>query len=237
MHILVIEDNQDLAANLYDFLEGKGYQVDAAADGITGLHLALVHDYDAIVLDLILPGMSGFDLCRKLREEAGKDTPVLMLTARDTLDDKLAGFECGADDYLVKPFSLRELEARLKALARRRHASLAQVLRVADLTLDLGTLQVQRSGQSIELPPIPLKILQLLLRRSPRVVWRREIEQAIWGDSPPDSDALRAHMHVLRNAIDKPFQRPLLHTVRSIGYRLAHPDTPPPTTTPDAFSA
>lgn len=225
MNILVIEDNQDLAANLYDFLEGKGHQVDAAADGVTGLHLAVVNDYDVIVLDLILPGIHGFEVCRKLREEAGKGTPVLMLTARDTLDDKLAGFECGADDYVVKPFSLRELEARLKALARRGHVSPRQVLHVADLTLDPGTLQVQRGGQPIELPPIPLKILELLMRKSPRVVWRREIEQAIWADSPPDSDALRAHMHVLRNAIDKPFPRPLLHTVRSIGYRLSGPDT------------
>jgi DNA-binding response OmpR family regulator len=225
MHILVIEDNQDLAANLYDYLEAKGHSVDAAGDGVTGLHLALVHDYDAIILDLMLPGMDGFKVCRKLREDAGKTTPLLLLTARDTLDDKITGFESGADDYVVKPFALREVEARLKALTRRGQAvSPRQLLRVADLTFDPGTLQVRRAGRDIELPRIPLKILELLMRRSPRVVWRREIEQAIWGDSPPDSDALRAHMHILRSTVDKPFEHALLRTVRGIGYQIADPD-------------
>ncbi len=225
MRVLVIEDNRDLAANLYDFLEGSGHTVDSAADGITGLHLALVNDYDTIVLDLMLPGMDGLDVCRKLRDDAHKDTPVLMLTARDTVEDKLAGFDSGADDYVVKPFSLREVEARLKALTRRGHAgSSRQVLRVADLSFDVGTLRVRRGDRDIDLPPIPLKILELLLRKSPRVVWRREIEQTVWGDTPPDSDALRAHIHVLRSAVDGPSQQPLLRTVRGIGYQLAAPD-------------
>jgi DNA-binding response OmpR family regulator len=148
-----------------------------------------------------------------------------MLTARDTVEDKLTGFDSGADDYVVKPFSLREVEARLKALTRRgRAGSARQVLHVADLTFDLGTLRVRRGERDIELPPIPLKILDLLIRKSPRVVWRREVEQAVWGDSPPDSDALRVHIHVLRAAIDRPGEPPLLRTVRSIGYQLAHPD-------------
>ena len=134
LDILVIEDNPDLAANLVDFLTARGHLVDAAGDGLTGLHLASSQNFDVILLDLILPGMDGIALCRRLREHAGKTTPILMLTARDTLDDKVIGLEAGADDYLVKPFALREVAARIQALARRAQAGIAQVeLRVADL--------------------------------------------------------------------------------------------------------
>ena len=123
MRILVIEDNSDIAANLGDYLEDRGHTVDFAADGVTGLHLAVVHDFDAIVLDLNLPGMDGLEVCRKLRNEARKQTPVLMLTARDTLDNKLAGFDSGADDYLIKPFALQEVEVRLQRAGAPRHAA------------------------------------------------------------------------------------------------------------------
>jgi DNA-binding response OmpR family regulator len=148
-----------------------------------------------------------------------------MLTARDTLDDKVAGLEAGADDYLIKPFALREVAARILALTRRAHASVAQGrLRVADLTLDTATLRVSRGGHDIALPPIPLRMLEALLRASPRVVTREEMERVIWGNAPPDSDAMRTHLHLLRAAIDKPFDRPLLHTLRGIGWRLATDD-------------
>jgi DNA-binding response OmpR family regulator len=220
MRILVIEDNRDLAANLYDFLEAKGHVVDIAGDGITGLHLAVVNDYDAIVLDLMLPGMDGVTLCRKLCQEAGKQTRVLMLTARDSLDDKIIGLESGADDYVVKPFAMREVEARLRTLARR-GAAATGVLVVGDLQFDPGMRRVSRAGRIIELPPIPLKMLEMLMRRSPQVVWRRDLEQAIWGETPPDSDVLRSHMHVLRAAIDRPFEHALLRTVRGVGYQLS----------------
>lgn len=220
MRILIIEDNSDLAANIYDYLEGKGHILDAAADGITGLHLAIVNDYDAIILDLTLPGLDGLTLCKKLRDEAGKQTPVIMLTARDTLNDKLAGFTTGADDYLVKPFALQELEVRLLALQRRNAGTPARKLQVADLTYDLDTLSVQRQNKTITLTPTGLKILELLMRKSPHVVTRREIEQLLWGDEPPDSDAIRSHMHTLRVAIDHPFDKALLHTVHGIGFRL-----------------
>lgn len=224
MYILVIEDNPHLVANLYDFLEPLGYVVDAAYDALSGLRFVLDHDYDAIVLDLTLPGMDGLELCRQLRE-TGNNTPVLMLTARDTLADKLEGFDSGADDYLIKPFALRELAARLKTLIKRaRREQSSETLRVADLVFDPETLHLERAGQKITLPPIPLKILDMLIRQSPRVVPRREIERRIWADDPPDSDALRAHMHVLRNAIDKPFPTPLLRTVHGMGYQLAAPD-------------
>lgn len=222
LKILVIEDNPDLSANLADFLEARGYLVDIAGDGLTGLHLAGSQNFDVILLDLILPGIDGLTLCRHLRETAGKDTPLIMLTARDTLDDKIAGLEAGADDYLVKPFALREVAARIQALTRRAQSAVVQTqLRVADLAFDPGTLQVSRAGVPIELPPIPLRMLEALMRASPRVIGRAELERCIWGDAPPDSDALRTHLHLLRAAIDKPFDQPLLHTLRGLGWQLA----------------
>ncbi len=226
--VLVVEDNADLAANIADFLESHGHQVDVALDGVSGLHLAVAQPHDVIVLDLMLPGIDGLTLCRRLRRDAQSATPVLMLTARATLDDKIAGFGEGADDYLVKPFELRELELRLAALVRRSKAGehLSR-LQVADLVFDLGTLTVQRAGRTLTLPMLPLRVLELLMKRSPNVVWRREIEQAAWGDSPPDSDSLRVHMHTLRAAIDPPDLPPLLHTVRGVGYQLKAPDAPP----------
>ena len=225
LHILVIEDNPDLAANVCDFLEAKGHIVDAAGDGITGLHLAVTKNYDAIVLDIILPGMDGLTLCRKFREEAKRTTPVLMLTARDALDDRVAGLECGADDYVLKPFALRELEARLKALVRRSQSGMtSSVLQVGDLTFDPALVQVRRGERTISLPPTPLQLLETLMRAAPRVVKREQLERAVWGDTPPDSDALRSHMHTLRAAVDKPDEPALLHTLRGIGYRIAPPD-------------
>ena len=172
MRILVIEDNQDIAANLGDFLEDRGHTVDFAADGVTGLHLAVVNEFDAIVLDLNLPGMDGLEVCRKLRNDARKQTPVLMLTARDTLDNKLAGFESGADDYLIKPFALQEVEVRLNALSRRGKGVQTRVLDVGDLEYNLDTLEVRREGKLLQLNPTALKILQTLMEASPAVVTR-----------------------------------------------------------------
>ncbi|MDP1646110.1 MAG: response regulator transcription factor [Thiobacillus sp.] len=225
--VLIIEDSQDLAANIADYLEAKGYLVDIAMDGVTGLHLAVTQPHDVIILDLMLPGIDGLTLCRRLRQDAQSAVPVLMLTARATLDDKAAGFGEGADDYLVKPFELRELDLRLRALTRRARAGETQRrLKVADLVFDLDTLTVQRAGQTLTLPALPLKILELLMKRAPGVVWRRDIEQAVWGDSPPDSDSLRVHMHTLRSAIDPLGLPPLLHTLRGIGYQLKAPNAP-----------
>jgi DNA-binding response OmpR family regulator len=199
--------------------------VDAAGDGITGMHLALVNQYDAIVLDLTLPGMDGISLCRKLREEGGKDTPVLMITARDSLDDKIAGLEAGADDYLVKPAELREIELRLRVLLRRSgdHTQKQKKMAVED-RLDPLTCSMRRGDKAIELPPIPYKILETLMARSPQVVNREDIEHVVWGEGRPDSDSLRAHVHLLRELIDKPFERKLLRTLRGFGYQLVSPD-------------
>jgi DNA-binding response OmpR family regulator len=226
LSILVIEDNPDLAANLIDYLVARGHVVDAAGDGLTGLHLAASRRFDVILLDLILPGMDGITLCRRLREESGKLTPVLMLTARDSLEDKITGLEAGADDYLVKPFALREVAARVRALARRSLAAVPNVrLAVGDLEFDTATYRITRRGVTIELPPIPLRLLEALMRASPRVLSREELERAAWGDTPPDSDALRAHLHILRAAVDKPFEQPLLRTLRGLGWQVAAPET------------
>ena len=227
MRVLIIEDNKDLASNMFDFLEAKGHVVDAAGDGVTGLHLALVHQYDVIVLDLMLPGMDGITLCRKLREKGGKDTPILMITARDSLEDKIVGLEAGADDYLVKPAELREVELRLRVLSRRGgERTQKQKLVVEDLSLDPANFSVRRGDTGIEVPPIPYKILEILMERSPQVVSREDIERSVWGESRPDSDSLRAHVHLLRELIDKPFERKLLRTMRGFGYQLVSPDVP-----------
>jgi len=221
MNLLLIEDNRDLALNLLDFFEAKDSTVDLASDGVSGLHLAASNHYDAIILDLMLPGIDGLTICRRLRE-VGQNKPILILTARDSLDDKIAGLEAGADDYVIKPAALREVEARLHALIRRaRIREGAPRLQVADLSLDPDTLKVMRANRVIELPPIPLRILETLMRHSPRVLPRDELERSIWGDSPPDSDALRAHLHILRQAIDKHADKPLIKTLRGIGYQIS----------------
>lgn len=225
MYILIIEDNPDLVENLSEFLEDRNATVDIAYNGLNGLSFALENNYDVIILDLMLPGMDGLEVCERLRKE-GRATPVLMLTARDTLKNKLEGFNHGADDYLVKPFDLPELEVRIKALSRRGRVnnSVQTILRVADLEFDSDSLRITRSGRRLELPPIPIKILALLMQRSPAVVSREEIEREIWRDSLPDSDTLRAHMYTLRTAIDRGFDKPLLQTIRGMGYQIASSD-------------
>jgi DNA-binding response OmpR family regulator len=221
MNILLIEDNRDLASNMFDFFEARGHTMDLAEDGLSGLHLAATQNYDALILDWMLPGMDGVTLCRRLRD-AGITLPILMLTARDSLNDKVEGLEAGADDYVVKPFAMREVEARLQALVRRASGQGTQtVLRIADLQFDTATLRVNRGTRKVDLPPIPLRLLEVLMRRSPRVVTRQELEQAIWGDAPPDSDALRAHLHILRSAIEAEGEPPLIRTHRGIGYQLS----------------
>ncbi|HRQ56097.1 MAG TPA: response regulator transcription factor [Azoarcus taiwanensis] len=221
MRILVVEDSRDILANIADYLALKGYEVDCAADGLSGLHLAATGNFDLIVLDVMLPGIDGYTFCKRLRESERSNTPVVMLTARDALDDRLTGFASGADDYLTKPFALSELVARIEAILRRSRGGGRRRLEVDDLQLDLDTLEVSRAGRSIRLTPAALKLLTLLMQRSPAVVPRDVLEAELWGDSPPDSDSLRSHIHALRQQIDKPFERPILETVHGIGYRLA----------------
>lgn len=227
-NLLLIEDHRDIADMVYEYLEERGFTLDYAADGITGLHLAVTQDYDAIILDLMLPGMDGIEVLQKLRTQARRSTPLLILTARDTLQEKVAGLEAGADDYLVKPFAIQELEARVRALVRRRRGGAArqEVLAVADLRFDTGTMTVTRAGKPVRLTPIGARILAILMEASPRLVSRREIERRIWGDILPDSDTLRSHVYNLRKAVDRDQEQPLIHTVQNTGYRLALLDGP-----------
>ncbi len=227
--ILLVEDNRGIAEMVGEFLERRGYSLDYASDGVTGLHLAVTNSYDVVILDLMLPGMDGLEVCRKLRQDAKRSTPVLILTARDTLEDKVTGLDAGADDYLVKPFELKELEARIRSLIRRDRRQVSQgVLKVGDLVLDSATLRLTRAGKDLLISPIGLKLLTILMRESPRVVSRRDIEREVWGDMLPDSDTLRSHLYNLRKVIDKPFQKALLHTIHSAGYRLSDLDAEVP---------
>ncbi|MFC0711077.1 response regulator transcription factor [Azorhizophilus paspali] len=220
MRILVIEDNRDILANVLDYLELKGYTVDCAQDGLSGLHLAATGQYDLIVLDIMLPGIDGYQVCERLRHDAGSETPIIMLTARDALDDRLQGLNSGADDYLLKPFALSELVARIEAVLRRTQGSRKRQLQVGDLIYDLDTLNVSRAGKQLRLNPIGYKLLAILMQKSPAVVRREFLENALWGDDLPESDSLRSHIHQLRQALDKPFDKPLLHTIHGVGYRL-----------------
>lgn len=220
MRILVVEDNRDILVNIVDYLTLKGFVVDAMHNGATALVQATKAEYDLIVLDLSLPGLDGVELCRRLRREQSM-VPVIMLTARDTLDDKLQGFDAGADDYLVKPFALSELLSRIQAVLKRSQQQLVRTLQVADLEMDLNTLQVQRGGQLINLNPKCFKLLETLMKQSPKVVSRDTLTNQLWADDPPDSNGLKSHIYLLRSQIDKPFDRPLLHTVHGVGYKLA----------------
>ena len=178
MHILIIEDDLAIAANLYDFLESRGHSVDAAANGMAGLHLAVTQRFDAILLDLGLPGMNGITLCRKLRQESQIDTPILMLTARDTLEDKLIGFEQGADDYMVKPFALKEVEARLLAMHKRHAGKVAnRILEVGELFFDPKTVSIRFENKNVKLPPKCIRLLALMMSEPGRVFSREELEQ------------------------------------------------------------
>lgn len=222
MRILIIEDDVVISTNLYDFLTSCGHAVDAAGDGVTGAHLAIRDPFDAIVLDVGLPGMDGMKLCHKLRTEAQIDTPILMLTARDTLKDKLQGFDCGADDYLVKPFALKEVEARLIALHKRSGGRVTmKTLIVGDLTLDPRTLEIRFRKTAVKLTPKCLRLLETLMLEPGRVLSRTQLENAVWGDTLETSDTLRTHMHVLRRALVEAGGYDPIETVHGLGYRLA----------------
>jgi DNA-binding response OmpR family regulator len=225
MRLLIIEDNPDIAANLAGYLEPLGHILDFASNGYAGLALAAQNDYDVLILDLGLPGIDGLTLCQKIRAELKKSTPIMMLTARDTMEDKLAGFESGTDDYLVKPFAMAELEARLKALVRRAQgATVERTLRVGELSFNPGTYEAEFAGQILNLTKTGYRILACLMRESPNVVTRDALEAEIWGDDRPDSDALRTHIHALRHALDKAHASSMLKTVQGIGYRLVAVD-------------
>lgn len=219
--ILLVEDHDDLATTVGAYLEDSGFACDYAADGAIALNLLEDNNYDAIVLDLMLPRVNGVRVAERMRDR-GDSTPILMLTARDQLDDKIEGFDAGADDYMVKPFESEELAARLKALIRRARGETGEgQMKVGDLVFEPRIMRVERGGQRISLSPTAIRILKVLMRESPRVVTREQIENELWGDTLPDSDTLRSHMYNLRKGIDRPFETRLLHTVQGMGFKLA----------------
>lgn len=222
--ILLVEDNADLAGNVIDYLEALGHRLHYAADGEAGVREALMRPVDVVLLDLALPRRDGISVCAEIRRRADRRIPILMLTARDTLDDKLAGFASGADDYLVKPFSLAELAARITALAQRQHLGQSHSIVVGPLAIDRQLRTATRAGQLLRLSPLLWDILLLLAEASPQPVARTEIARKLWGDEPPSSDALRSHIHLLRQIVDKPFGAPMIDTVHSIGFRLRGPE-------------
>ncbi len=226
MHkILIIEDNPDIVANVYAFFEPKGYQLDNAHNGPSGLTLAAENTYDVILLDVMLPGMDGTQLCKALREKLHNKTPVLMLTARDTLSDKVAGFDSGADDYLVKPFSLVELEVRVRALIRRHQDEFfEQDIKLGPLTLNIEKHTAYRDDIPLKLTPTGFKILQTLMQSYPNIVSKSELEEKVWGEDLPNSDALRTHLHSVRTQVDKPFDHAMLITVPGVGYQIISPE-------------
>ena len=218
--ILVIEDNAMLRAQLQHLFADAGLAVEFAADGLSGLQMALDAPPDVLVLDIGLPGLDGLRLCERLRAQADRHVPVLMLTARDALEDKLQGFRAGADDYLVKPFAGAELVARCQALSLRHRGGEAHLLRIGTLSIDRRMGRAMRSDQPLTLHHTPYQILLALAEAWPRTLTRSELIQRLWGDAPPDSDPLRTHLYLLRQALDKPFATPMLKTVHGVGFRL-----------------
>jgi len=226
LSILIIEDNQALAANIYDYLEACGHLPDAAPDGESGLGLVAINRYDAIVLDWMMPRMDGMTMLARLRGELRSAIPVIVITAKDQLEHKIEGFMTGADDYVVKPVALAELEIRLRVLARRAAAAPGgpEVLEAGDLRFNLGTMEVTRAGRRLAMTPVRRQLLELLMRKSPALVRREELETLIWQDRVPDGDVLRSHMHMLRKAVDGDAARKLIKTVAGSGYRLCADD-------------
>jgi DNA-binding response OmpR family regulator len=225
MHILIVEDDAEIAGNLYDYLAGRGYQVDAAPDGLTALHLLATCSFDGCIVDLGLPGIDGLTLARRIRHDARSAIPILMLTARDTLDDKLAGFEAGADDYLVKPFALKEVDARLQALLKRAQGRVVENrLQVGALCYDPFSGQASWRGQALKLAPKSLKLLVTLMQQPGRLFSRGQLEQAVWGEAQASSDTLRTHLSQLRRELAMPGGQSLIETVHGRGYRLRDAD-------------
>lgn len=225
--LLIVEDDRDLARNLIDYLELRGYATDYAADGYGAMNLLAANDYDLAVLDLMLPGIDGISICHRLRNELMRRTPVVMLTAKNDVEVKVSAFDLGADDYIVKPVALREMEARIRALIRRANGDGDNsVLAVGDLRFDTGTMRIERAGTAIAMPPVPMRILALLMRHSPNVVHQQTLFREIWGEEAGDRHAMVVHMHALRNLVDKPFEQQLIHTVRGFGYRIAADHAP-----------
>lgn len=222
LNVLLVEDDLDLAATVIDYLDLESIECDHAANGVAGLHLTQQNSYQVLLLDLNLPRMDGLTLCESLRKE-GNDTPVLMLTARDSLDDKINGFRAGTDDYLVKPFALQELVVRIHALAKRRSGQVSR-LQVGSLELDANLKQAWRNNVELKLSPTTFKLLETLMRASPEPVKRETLIRAVWGDEQPGSNSLKVHMHNLRKQVEDTQPLPLILTISGFGFALRDED-------------
>lgn len=218
--VLLVEDTLAIATEVCDYLEEQGVQVDFAATGRHGLQLAQEQNYDVVILDVMLPDMTGIQVCESIKLTCDPIPPVLLLTARDSISDKSVGFAAGADDYLTKPFDLQELYLRCQALARRQQLHQAQTVKIGELEVNERQQWAQREGQLLKLSSTDFAILLLLVRAYPNAVSRQQVISKVWGDDMPDSDVLRSHIYTLRQALDKPFATPMLATLHGVGFRL-----------------
>lgn len=225
LRLLVVEDHKALAENLFEFFGASPrYMLDYAADGLTALHLLASQSYDVVILDVMLPGVSGFEICRRLRHDLGSATPVIMMTAKDQLADKEQGFGCGADDYLVKPFDLKELQLRVDALARRRGAEHTSQIQIPGLSYDLGRLRVHIPGHvPLDLSGTSARIFELLVKAYPDFVSYERLSEVVWADRDVDRNTLRTHAYGLRKTLQDHFGLTLIKTLHGRGYCLLSP--------------
>ncbi len=226
LRLLIVEDQVDLAENLFEFLGEDRYCLDFAADGLTALHLLATQSYDVIVLDLMLPGVNGFDICRRIRQDLRCHTPIILMTSLSALNDKEKGFDCGADDYLVKPFELRELELRIEAL-HRRHSPPKPILRAGEICFDPGTLEVELRGLKTALSGTPSRLFELLMRAYPNFLSHTALSDALWGGSrygDTEGNSLRTHIYTLRKSLQAGVGNGLVKTIHGRGYRLESPE-------------
>ena len=218
LNLLLVEDDIDLATAVIDYFELEGIQCDHAANGVAGLNLIEANHYHTVILDLNLPKMNGLSVCESMRTK-GIDTPVIMLTARDTLDDKIAGFEKGTDDYLIKPFAMEELIVRVKALSRRKSGQVTKIT-ACGVELDLDKKEARAGSQKLKLSPTALKVLEVLLRERPNIVSRENLIQEVWGDEQPESNALKVHLFNLRKQLDSAGRSDVLKTIKGFGFSI-----------------
>lgn len=220
MKILVIEDHVELAAQLGDFLGSLGWDIDYSIKGQQGINLALTNEYDLIILDLNLPDVDGIHVCKEIKSKNKFNIPVLMLTARDSFADKVKGFEFGADEYLTKPYDLRELALRCKVLTRRQELYQSNTISLGDLSLDLNEKKAFRLEQEVALNKTSFAILLMLAKAYPNPVSKSRMIHELWGDTPPETNSLKSHIYNLRTAIDKPFSKNVIKTIVNVGYKL-----------------